>query len=52
MFLSRYRASFDGDIESLCSRSMNIQCNTTDHELTLIDDDNSIIVHEDIWKGI
>lgn len=42
--------SFDGEIESLCSRSMNLQCNTTDHELTLIDDDNSIIVHEETWK--
>ena len=44
--------SFDGDMESLCSRSMNLQCNTTDHELTIIDDENSIIVHEDIWQGI
>ena len=43
--------SFDGDIESFCSRSMNLQCNTTDQELTIIDGDNSIIVHEDIWKS-
>ena len=42
--------SFDGDVESLCSRSMNLQCNVSDHELTLIDDDNSLIVHEDVWK--
>ena len=42
--------SFDNDVEELCSRSMNLQCNTLDTELTLIDDDNSIIVSEDIWK--
>ena len=42
--------SFDGDVENLCSRSMNLQCNVSDHELTLIDEDNSIIVHEEIWK--
>jgi len=44
--------SFDGNIENLCSRSMNLQCNTTDHELTLIDDEYSIIVHEEIYKDI
>lgn len=42
--------SFDGEVENLCSRSMNIQCNVSDHELTLIDNENSIIVHEDVWK--
>jgi uncharacterized protein YaeQ len=42
--------SFDNDVEELCSRSMNLQCNTLDTELTLIDDNNSIIVSEDIWK--
>jgi uncharacterized protein YaeQ len=42
--------SFDNDVEELCSRSMNLQCNTLDTELTLIDNDNSIIVSEDIWK--
>ena len=42
--------SFDNDVEELCSRSMNLQCNTLDTELTLIDDNNSIIVSEDFWK--
>lgn len=42
--------SFDNDVENLCSRSMNLQCNITDHELTLIDEENSIIVHEEVWK--
>ncbi len=42
--------SFSSDIEEVCSRSMNLQCNTLDQELTIIDDENSIIVSEDIWK--
>lgn len=42
--------SFDNDIELLCKRSMNLQCNVTDNELTLINEDYSIIVHEDRIK--
>ena len=41
--------SFSSDIEELCSRSMDLQCNTLDQELTIISGDNSIIVSEDIW---
>ena len=44
--------SFDEDIEKICSRSMSLQCNTLDGELTLIDNENSIIVREDIYKDI
>ena len=44
--------SFDENIEKLCSRSMSLQCNTLDTELTLIDTQNSIIVKEDIYKDI
>jgi len=40
--------SFDSDIEFLCKRAMNLQCNITDNELTLINDEHSIIVHENI----
>ncbi len=43
--------SFDTDIELLCSRSMNLQCNISDNELTIIDDENSVLVKEDIWKA-
>jgi uncharacterized protein YaeQ len=42
--------SFDSDVELLCKRAMNLQCNISDQELTLIDNDNSILVHEDVWK--
>ena len=42
--------NIDGDIESLYNRSMNIQCNILDNELTLIDDKNSVIITQDICK--
>ena len=42
--------NIDGDIELLTNRSMNIQCNILDNELTLIDDDNSVIVTQEIYK--
>ena len=40
----------DGDIELITSRSMSIQCNILDNELTLIDDDNSVVVTQEIYK--
>jgi uncharacterized protein YaeQ len=42
--------NIDGDIESLYSRSMNIQCNMLDNELTLIDDNNTVVITQDICK--
>ncbi len=42
--------NIDGDIELLTSRSMNIQCNILDNELTLIDEDNSVLITQDIYK--
>jgi uncharacterized protein YaeQ len=42
--------NIDGDIETLYNRSMNIQCNILDNELTLIDGDKSIIVTQEIYK--
>ncbi|RLA82295.1 MAG: hypothetical protein DRG78_07560 [Epsilonproteobacteria bacterium] len=42
--------NIDGDIESLTKRSMTIQCNISDNELTLIDDDNSVVITQDIYK--
>jgi len=39
-----------GDIESLYRRSMNMQCNIFDNELTLIENDNSIVITQDIYK--
>ena len=40
----------DGDIELLNNRSMNLQCTILDYELTLSDDDNSIIVTQEVYK--
>lgn len=42
----------DSDIESLTKRSMNLQCNISENELTLIDDENSVLVTQEIWKNI
>ncbi|MDF1883701.1 YaeQ family protein [Sulfurimonas sp. SAG-AH-194-C21] len=42
--------SFSSDIEVICSRSMELQCNTDDRELTIISGDNSIIVDTLEWK--
>ena len=40
----------DGDIEALCKRSMDLQCNITDGELTLIYDDLSVSISPEVWK--
>ena len=42
--------NISGDIELLTNRSMNLQCNILDNELTLIDTDNSIVVTQEICK--
>lgn len=39
-----------GDIELLNDRAMNIQCNMLDNELTLLDEHNSVIITQDIYK--
>ena len=42
--------NIDGDIESLYNRSMNIQCNILDNELTLSDNDKSVIITQEVYK--
>jgi len=42
--------NIDGDIESLTNRSMNLQCNILDNELTLICEDNSVVVTQELCK--
>jgi len=39
----------EGDLESLAKRGMSLQCNITDGELTLIDDDNTVTIQLDKW---
>lgn len=41
----------DGDIELLAKRAMSLQANIVDGELTLIDEEHSIVVKEKGWKG-
>ncbi|HIP11862.1 MAG TPA: YaeQ family protein [Arcobacter sp.] len=42
--------NINGNIEELCKRSMNIQCNISDNELTLIDENNSVVITQEIYK--
>ena len=42
--------NIDGDIELLKKRSMNIQCNMLDNELTMIDENNSVIITQEVYK--
>ncbi len=48
--LSVIYLNIDGNIESLTKRSMNLQCNLSDNELTLIDGDNSVLIAQEIFK--
>jgi len=41
--------NMDGDIEVLANRAMNLQANICDGELTLLEDENSVLIKEDIW---
>ena len=39
----------DGDIEELAKRAMSLQANISDNELTLIDEEHSVVIREKIW---
>lgn len=39
----------DGDIEHLAKRSMSLQANISDNELTLIDEKHSVVIREKSW---
>ena len=41
--------NIEGDIEVLANRAMNLQANICDGELTLLEDEKSVVVREDIW---
>ena len=40
----------EGDIEALAKRAMSLQANISDGELTLIDEDQSVVVRRKEWK--
>lgn len=48
--LSVIYLSVDGDIEQLAVRAMNLQCNISDNELSLIDEENSVTIRQERWK--
>ena len=48
--LSVIYLNIEGDIELLAKRAMTLQCNISDFELTIIDNDNSVSVKEERWK--
>ncbi len=48
--LSIIYLKMDADIEELCSRSMTLQANITDGELSLMNDEKSVAILEDTWK--
>lgn len=50
--LSVVNLNMDGNIEELVKRSMILQCNISDGELTLIDDKNSVSITEKRFKEI
>ena len=41
----------DGDIEALSKRAMSLQANISDNELTLIDEEHSVVIRQNIWKS-
>jgi len=41
----------DGDIELLAKRAMSLQANISDSELTLIDEEHSVVVREKNWMS-
>lgn len=47
--LSVIYLNIEGEIEQLLQRTMSLQCNISDGELTLIDDENSIIIKEEAY---
>ncbi|MDQ7061725.1 MAG: YaeQ family protein [Sulfurimonas sp.] len=48
--LSVIYVNIDGDIEELCERSMHLQANISDAELSLIHDDKTVLITETTWK--
>jgi uncharacterized protein YaeQ len=41
----------EGDLEVLAKRAMNLQANISDGELTLMEDEESVIIKEDVWMS-
>ncbi|MFC2073901.1 YaeQ family protein [Campylobacterota bacterium] len=48
--LSVINLKIDGNIEVLADRSMNLQCNISDAELDVLDDEHGIHITQEVWK--
>ncbi len=48
--LSVINLKFNGELKALAERSMSLSCNIIDGEITLLNDDNSIEVIQELWK--
>ena len=42
----------DGDIEALAKRAMSFQANIADNELTLIDEEHSVVIRQKSWMDL
>ena len=42
----------DGDIEALVKRAMSFQANIADNELTLIDEEHSVVIRQKSWMDL
>ena len=49
--LSVVHLQIEGDIEALAQRTMRLQCNISDGELTIMDEQQSVIIREEVWKA-
>ncbi len=48
--LSVIHLDFEDELEELALRSINLQCNISDEELTLINQDKNVIITQKKWK--
>jgi uncharacterized protein YaeQ len=48
--LSVIYLNIEGDIEALSQRAMRLQCNISDGELTIMDEEQSVVIKEEVWK--
>jgi len=40
----------EGDIEALSQRTMRLQCNISDGELSMMDEETNVTIREEVWK--
>lgn len=48
--LSVINLNIEGDIEQLANRNMHLQCNISDTELSIIDENHTVLIKQEIYK--